>query len=265
MIYEGNIIKMRVEYDSPISYYLPVGDKEIFMNSLLEKHVSIKYKGKINCIKCGRGTKTSFAQGYCYPCFISAPETEECVIRPELCRAHEGIARDMEFAKGHCLIDHIVYIAGSSDIKVGVTRQTQVPTRWIDQGAKYAIKLAITPNRYLAGLIEVSLKDIFRDKTNWRYMLTNKIPEDISLVDEKNKAKFSMPETLKQYIIDDDEIFSFNYPVKEYPAKVKSISLEKSLEYTGELAGIKGQYLIFKDGNVLNIRKHGGYLVRLEV
>ena len=265
MVYEGNIIKMRIEYDSPISYYLPVGDKEIFMNSLLEKHIFIKYQGKINCIKCGRGTKTSFAQGYCYPCFISAPETEECVIRPELCRAHEGVARDLEFAKGHCLIDHIVYIAGSSNIKVGVTRQTQVPTRWIDQGASYAIKLAITPNRYLAGLIEISSKGIFQAKTNCRYMLTNIIPENINLVDEKSKAKFSMSETLKQYIIDDDEIFSFNYPVKEYPAKVKSISLEKSLEYTGELAGIKGQYLIFKDGNVLNIRKHGGYLVRLEV
>jgi hypothetical protein len=265
MVYEGNIRKMRVEYDSPISYHLPVGEKEIFMNSLLEKKIFIKYQGKINCIKCGRETKTSFAQGYCYPCFISAPETEECVLRPELCRAHEGIARDMEYAKGHCLIDHIVYIAGSSGIKVGVTRQTQVPARWIDQGAIYAIKLARTPNRYLAGLIEVSLKEVFQDKTNWRYMLTNRIPENIDLLDEKSKAKFSVPEALKQYIIEDDEIFYFKYPVKEYPVKVKSISLEKSIEFTGELAGIKGQYLIFKDGNVLNIRKHGGYLVRIEV
>jgi hypothetical protein len=264
MIYEGNIIKMRVEHDSPVSYFLPVGEQEIFMNSLLGKNIFIEFQGKINCIKCGRETKTSFAQGYCYPCFISAPETEECVIRPELCRAHEGIARDMEFAKGHCLIDHIVYIAVSGDIKIGVTRQTQVPTRWIDQGASYAIKLARTPNRYLAGLIEVSLKEVFQDKTNWRYMLTNRVPANISLIDEKRRAISSIPQEFKQYITDDDKILSFNYPVNEYPLKVKSISLDKSYEYKGELTGIKGQYLIFNNGDVLNIRKHGGYLVRIE-
>jgi hypothetical protein len=171
----------------------------------------------------------------------------------------------MDFAKTHCLIDHIVYIAGSSDIKVGVTRQNQIPTRWIDQGASYAIKLARTPNRYLAGLIEVSLKDIFRDKTNWRYMLMNRIPENISLVNEKSKAKSSLPEALKQYVVDDDEIFNFIYPVEIYPSRVKSVSLDTSSDFTGEFAGIKGQYLIFKDGNVLNIRKHAGYLVRLQV
>lgn len=265
MVYEGNIIKMRVEHDFPVIYYLPVGEKEILMNSILEKKIFIKYQGKINCIKCGRLTKTSFAQGYCYPCFISAPETEECVIRPELCRAHEGIARDMEFAKGHCLIDHLVYIAISSDIKVGVTRQTQIPVRWIDQGASYAIKLAGTPNRYLAGLIEVSLKKEFQDKTNWRHMLTNRIIEKFNLIEEKRRATSLLSNDLKKYIISDNEIFSFDYPVKEYPEKVKSINLEKSSEFTGELYGIKGQYLIFKDGNVLNIRKHGGYLLRIEV
>ncbi len=265
MVYEGNIIKMRVEHDSPVNYFLPVGEKEVFMNSLLGKNIFIRFEGKINCIKCGRETKSSFAQGYCYPCFISAPETEDCVIRPELCRAHEGIARDMDFAKAHCLIDHIVYLAGSSDIKVGVTRHTQIPTRWIDQGASYAIRLARTPNRYLAGLIEVSLKDVFRDKTNWRYMLMNRIPENISLIDEKRKAKSALPGKLKQYVIDDDEIFSFIYPVEIYPSKVKSVSLDKSSEFAGKLAGIKGQYLIFKDGEVLNIRKHGGYLVRIEI
>ncbi len=265
MVYEGNISKMRVENDSPVTYYLPVGEKEIIMNSIIEKKIFIKYQGKINCIKCGRETKTTFAQGYCYPCFISAPETEECVIRPELCRAHEGIARDMEFAKGHCLIDHIVYIAVSSDIKVGVTRQTQVPIRWIDQGASFAVKLAITPNRHLAGLIEVSLKKEFRDKTNWRHMLAGIIIEKFNLIKEKERAKSSLSDDLKQYVVNDDEIFSFNYPVRQYPEKIKSIDLEKSPEFTGELSGIKGQYLIFKDGNVINIRKYGGYLVRIVV
>lgn len=264
MINEGNIIKMRVEHSSPINYYLPVGGVEILINELLGKEITLKYQGKINCIKCGRETKTSFAQGYCYPCFISAPETEECVLHPELCRAHEGIARDMEFARAHCLIDHIVYIALSSEIKVGVTRNTQIPTRWIDQGAAYAVKLAKTPNRYLAGLIEVALKEVFRDKTNWRRMLSSSNFEHIDLLEEKRKAEYSIPEKLKFYIIPDDDIFTFNYPVNEYPEKVTSISLDKLPEYTGKLTGIKGQYLMFKEGNVLNIRKHAGYLIRLE-
>jgi hypothetical protein len=264
MVNEGNIIKMRVGYDSPISYYLPVGGKEVFVNSMLAKDISVKYQGRINCIKCGRETKTSFAQGYCYPCFISAPETEECVLHPELCRAHEGIARDMEFARNHCLIDHYVYLALSSDIKVGVTRETQVPVRWIDQGATYAVKVARTPNRYLAGLIEVALKNVFPDKTNWRRMLSSGSTENINLLEEKRKAEYAVPEQLKRYIINDDEVFTFNYPVNEYPGKVKSISLDKLPEYTGKLNGIKGQYLIFKDGSVLNVRKHAGYFIQLK-
>jgi len=264
MDYEGNIIKMRAEYNSPISYYLPVGGKEIFVNSMLGEDISVKYKGRINCIKCGRETKTSFAQGYCYPCFISAPEAEECVLHPELCRAHEGIARDMEFARGHCLIAHFVYLALSSEIKVGVTRNTQIPVRWIDQGATRAVKLARTPNRYLSGLIEVALKAVFRDKTNWRRMLSSNIIDNIDLITEKRKAEYSVPDQLKPYITNDDEIFTFNYPVSQYPEKVISINLDKLPEYTGKLTGIKGQYLIFKDGNVLNIRKHAGYLIQIK-
>jgi hypothetical protein len=265
MVSEGNISKMRVEYDSPVNYYLPVGKGEIYLNSIIGREISFKYRGRINCIKCGRETKTSFAQGYCYPCFISAPETEECVLHPELCRAHEGIARDMEFARGHCLIDHYVYIAFSSDIKVGVTRQTQIPLRWIDQGATSAVKLARTPNRYLAGLIEVALKNVFKDKTNWRQMLSSGFTEQPDLLVEKRKAEQSVPRQLKQYIINDDEIFTFNYPVNEYPEKVRSISFDKLNEYGGQLTGIKGQYLLFKDSEVLNIRKHAGYYIQLEV
>jgi hypothetical protein len=265
MTREGNITKMRVEYDSPVNYYLPVGEGEIYLNSLIGGKISIGYKGRINCIKCGRETKTSFAQGYCYPCFISAPETEECVLHPELCRAHEGIARDMEFARGHCLIDHYVYIAFTSDIKVGVTRETQIPVRWIDQGAIAAVKLARTPNRYLSGLMEVALKNVFQDKTNWRRMLGSGIKEQPNLLDEKRKAEQSVPRQLKQYIINDDKIFTFDYPVKEYPEKVMSIDLDKLHEYTGELTGIKGQYLLFKDGSVLNIRKHAGYYIQIEL
>lgn len=263
MKYRGNILKMRTEYGNPVRYYLPVGEDEVYINGLIGENIKIAYTGRINCIKCGRETKKSFSQGYCYPCFISAPETEECVLHPELCRAHEGIARDMEFAKEHCLISHIVYLALSSVIKVGVTRETQVPIRWIDQGASNTLKLARTPNRYIAGLIEVALKEIFADKTNWRNMLTNRILENVNLIKEKNKAKEALPGKLKEYFIDDNDITEIDYPVLSYPLKVKSLSLDKTSGYSGKLTGIKGQYLIFNNGDVLNIRKHGGYYVQI--
>lgn len=263
MNYKGNILKMRTEYNDVVNYYLPVGNNEIEMKLLLGHNIFIKYNNRINCIRCGRLTKTSFAQGFCYPCFISAPETEECVLHPELCKAHEGVARDLQFAREHCLVDHIVYLAVSSVVKVGVTRETQIPVRWIDQGASYAIKLARTPNRFLAGSIEVILKKVFVDKTNWRDMLTNRIVENFNLVEEKKRAESVLPDNFRQYIINDENITKINYPVDKYPLKVKSISLDKLPEYSGKLSGIKGQYLIFEGGDVLNIRKHGGYFVEI--
>ena len=149
---------MQTSLDDKIQYFLPIGENKIFMNELIGRKIEFSFNGQINCIKCGRLTNKSFHQGYCFRCFRTAPETEECVLRPELCRAHEGIARDIEFAKNHCLKDHYVYLALTSGLKVGVTRKTQIPTRWIDQGATEAIIIAQTPNRYLAGVIEVNLK-----------------------------------------------------------------------------------------------------------
>lgn len=264
MTHSGNLIKMQSQPGDVVQYTLPLGDELINMNELVGKEISLEYKNQINCIKCGRVTKTSFAQGYCYPCFISAPETEECVLKPELCRAHEGIARDMSFAEEHCLIDHYVYLALSSGVKVGVTRYHQVPYRWIDQGAWKAIKLAITPNRYIAGTIEVALKAHFTDKTNWRHMLTNKLATDIDLVQYKDRAIELLHTDFQHYATDVDEIFEINYPVIKYPEKVKSISFEKVPKIEDVLTGIKGQYLIFDSGAVLNIRKHNGYLVELK-
>ncbi len=259
---EGNILKMAVEHGEVVKYFLPVGEHLIYMNNLIGKRISLQFLNRINCIKCGRETRTSFAQGYCYPCFISAPETEECVLRPELCRAHEGIARDMDFAKRNCLIDHYVYLAVGSGLKVGVTRHTQIPARWIDQGASYAIKLAKTTNRYLAGILEVALKSVYNDKTNWRNMLLGKVP-GIDLEMEKGRAEDYLPFDMREMICDDDRITRITYPVEKYPAKVKSINLEKQDSVAGVLSGIKGQYLIFESGEVINVRRHGGYLVRL--
>ncbi len=261
---EGNIYKMRVELDNPVKYYFLIGEKEIFLNKLIEKEIIIKYLNQINCIRCGRITKTSFAQGYCYPCFRSAPETEECVLRPELCEAHNGIARDMEYAKEHCLIDHYVYLAITSGLKVGVTRHTQIPTRWIDQGAVKAFKIAKTPNRHIAGLIEVELKKYLADKTNWRNMLMNKFDVNIDFIKTRENILDIISHTYKEYILNENIILTINYPVVYYPDKVKSINLDKVKQIEGKISGIKGQYLILDGGTVFNVRNYSGYYISLE-
>jgi hypothetical protein len=225
----------------------------------------MKFAGQINCISCGKQTKTSFNQGFCYSCLQTAPEASESVVRPELSKSHFGMARDMEWAEKNDLIDHVVYLALSDDVKVGVTRIHQVPTRWIDQGARSAIRLAITPNRHIAGIIEVFLKKFYTDKTNWRTMLKNEIASDIQLLAEKQKATQLLPTELQKYVTSNNEIISINYPVKAYPETIKNLGFDKSPEIKGILSGIKGQYLIFEKGDVVNIRKHNGYFLEVSV
>jgi len=242
---EGNLSKMRVIHDKPVSYILHLGESEILMNEIIGNKIHMEFHGTINCMKCGNVTRKSFAQGFCYPCFISIPETEECVLRPELCLAQDGIARDIEYAKKHCLKDHFVYLAVSSGLKVGVTRESQVPIRWIDQGASKAIKLARTPNRYTAGLIEVELKKHMADKTNWRNMLTNKVDLSVDLLEEKSKAESLLAPDLQKHIDPDNTVFEFEYPVLEYPEKVGSLNFDKTPIIEEKLLGIKGQYFLF--------------------
>lgn len=263
--YQGNLIKMKTEYDKKVHYYLEIDAERISMNDLIGSELHFKYQNKIHCIRCGTKTKKSYAQGYCYKCFVSAPETSECILRPEKCQAHLGISRDMEWAEKHCLQNHFVYLAISSGLKVGVTRSSQIPTRWMDQGAIYAIKLAKTPNRYLAGVIEVALKKHVADKTNWRKMLKNEIDRNIDLTEEKQRLTGLLSEGNQKYIIDDNSITEINYPVKKYPKKIKSIGFDKITDFKARLTGIKGQYLLFDNDVVLNIRKHNGYLVHMQI
>ncbi|MBN2485275.1 MAG: DUF2797 domain-containing protein [Bacteroidales bacterium] len=264
MEYVGNLNKLHSRLSSVAEYSLTNDIFTLDFNPLIGTTLNIEYLGEINCIKCGRKTNKSFSQGYCYPCFMSAPETEECVLRPELCRAHEGFARDMGFAATHCLIDHFVYLARTDAVKVGVTRNTQIPTRWIDQGATEAIILARTPNRYQAGLIEQSLKKHLPDKTNWRNMLTGKVTDKRPLQEVKQFAKNVGGEILQIYFEPDNSLQSINYPLSEIPVKVVSFDLDKSHSIGGVLTGIKGQYLIFDNQNVINIRKYGGYKVKIK-
>lgn len=259
----GNLRKMAVSIvDDHIQYRLSLSE-EVNMNALIGQTIILSWEGRINCQKCNKVTKKSFGEGFCYPCFASAPEAAECILRPELCRAHLGEGRDPEWEELHHNQPHVVYLAASSAVKVGITRATQVPNRWIDQGATSAIVLAETENRYEAGRIEVALKEFFTDKTHWQKMLKNDIDESIDLVDEKWGLEEHLPIDIIEFFSENDTIWDLNYPVEEYPEKVKSVGFDKVPTISGLLKGIKGQYLLFEGGTVLNLRKHTGYYVEI--
>ncbi|WPR73235.1 DUF2797 domain-containing protein [Flavobacterium sp. NG2] len=264
MQYEGVLTKMQTEFGNPIQYYLVFEDSFLNVNQMVGNEITIDFVG-YQCLNCQK-KKTIYRQGFCYECFYSSAAVGDWIMRPELSTAHLGIAdRDLEYEQKVQLQPHIVYLALSSEIKVGVTRKTQVPTRWIDQGANEAITIVEVPNRYLAGITEVALKNHYADKTNWRKMLTNSI-EPIDLIAERLKLESLIPDEVRDYfILDKNDLYQMIYPVLEYPTKVKSLNLDKTPSFRGKLMGVKGQYLIFEDNTVFNIRGSEGYIVQITV
>ncbi|MEN1785423.1 MAG: DUF2797 domain-containing protein [Bacteroidota bacterium] len=263
MLYEGVLRKMRTAMEDTIQYYLFLGDDILNMNQALDKQVSIKFL-KYQCLSCGKDEKI-YRMGFCKDCFFKIPQAGDWVMRPELSKAHLGEEdRDLDYEKRVQLQPHIVYLANSSNVKVGVTRKTQVPTRWIDQGAHEALEIVEAPNRYLAGITEVALKAHVSDKTSWQKMLKN----DTEVVDLKawrEQLKMYIPEEAMDYFIANNDTTQLHFPVLRYPEKVKSLNLEKTPEYQGVLKGIKGQYLIFEDQTVFNIRGSEGYYIAMEI
>lgn len=263
MQYEGVLRKMQTEIGSPIQYYLVFESDFLNLNQVLNKEVSIDFI-KHQCLNCGND-RPIFRQGFCKSCFFEIPSAGDWIMRPELSTAHlDKEDRDLDYEKRVQLQPHIVYLANSSNVKVGVTRKTQVPTRWIDQGAHEAIEIAEVPNRYLAGITEVALKDHVGDKTNWRKMLTNNV-DDENLVEWRAKLKQYIPEEAQQYFLQNNSETQMQFPVLQYPEKVKSLNLDKTPYYKGILKGIKGQYLIFEDNTVFNVRSNEGYYVGLRI
>ena len=262
---EGNIRKMSAENKTPIQYSMVLSDQIIPVNEHIGSQITLEWSGIIHCVKCGNKTNKSFFQGFCYPCFINAPESSECILKPELCQAHEGISRDMEWSKRHCLSDHYVYLSLTSGAKVGVTRHTQIPTRWIDQGAIKALKIAQTPNRYLAGAIEVKLKEFISDRTSWQKMLKNDVDVDLDLYRYRESLKENLNNELKSYILNEEKEITLRYPVNQYPEKIKSINFDKVGKYQGILTGIKGQYIYLDYQHVMNMRKYSGYYFHIEM
>lgn len=270
---EGNIRKLKSQRgdDGHIEYAWQTRDildpmEDHSLLSAVGKPVRIEHTGKIHCTVTGKSIRKTYGDGMSFDAFQSSPLAVESIIHPELSRIHEGVAlRDAEWEQAHHNQPHVVYLSYTGGVKVGVTRTTQVPWRWIDQGASGAILLAETPYRQLAGLIEVAMKEHFADKTQWRSMLTagNPNEEDVAeaLLQAKDHAFEHCPAEFEEFISDDDAVHRLIFPGGSFPEKVQSVALDKERVIEGHLAAIKGQYFIFDDGRVWNVRRHSGYRV----
>lgn len=268
---QGTLAKMKTALGAPVSYRLPVGEDRLELNPLLGKRLKLSYSGQIFCTHCGRKTNKSFDQGYCYPCFRKLAQCDTCIVKPETCHFQAGTCREPEWAQNFCFQGHTVYLSNSSGLKVGITRNDQVPTRWIDQGAVQAIPVFQVQNRLHSGLVEITLGKYVADKTRWQAMLKNQV-DKLDMIAERDKLLQQCQlelDALRDQLGEDAIVFmadaqpiDIDFPVLEYPAKVVSLNFDKKPEVAGTLLGIKGQYLIFDTG-VINIRKYTGYEIEV--
>ncbi len=253
-----------------VDYSLPIGDELVPLNSLLETTVKLVHSGRILCSNCGKKTKKSYSQGHCYVCMSKLASCDMCILKPETCHFDKGTCREPQWGETNCMIKHFVYLSNTSALKVGITRHTQTPTRWIDQGATQAMPIFAVSTRLQSGLVETALAQFIGDKTNWRALLKG-VNDDIDLKTRANELVPQIEDRLAdlklQYGEDaitrlDEEVTTIKYPVLQYPTKITSFNFDKNPVVEGTLLGIKGQYLIFDNG-VINIRKFGSYEVEL--
>jgi len=264
----GSISKMSARLDaSVVQYAFRLGEQEVPVNPLIGKTLRLEYLGAIHCSHCGRKTKTSFSQGYCYPCMTKLAQCDVCIMAPEKCHYDQGTCREPSWGEQFCMTDHVVYLANSSGIKVGITRATQLPTRWLDQGASQALPIVRVATRQQSGLVEDLFRSQVADRTNWRALLKGDA-EAVDLLAVRDQLFDSCAEGLTalqarfglQAVqpLSDGEVLEIRYPVEAYPSKIVSFNLDKNPVAEGTLLGIKGQYLIFDTG-VINIRKYTAY------
>ncbi|MFQ6575566.1 DUF2797 domain-containing protein [Pseudomonas sp. UM16] len=264
----GSISKMSARLGAPVvQYAFRLGEQEVPVNPLIGKTLRLEYLGAIHCSHCGRKTKTSFSQGYCYPCMTKLAQCDVCIMAPEKCHYDQGTCREPSWGEQFCMTDHVVYLANSSGIKVGITRATQLPTRWLDQGASQALPIVRVATRQQSGLVEDLLRSQVADRTNWRALLKGDA-EAVDLLAVREQLFDSCAEGLTalqarfglQAVqpLSDGEVLEIRYPVEAYPSKIVSFNLDKNPVAEGTLLGIKGQYLIFDTG-VINIRKYTAY------
>jgi hypothetical protein len=268
-VLSGNLEKMRAVLDETVQYTLPVGEEGLELNPLIGKTLRIDFGGTINCVACGRKTKKSYSQGHCYPCSQRLASCDLCIMKPETCHYDKGTCREPEWGEAHCMQPHFVYLSNTSGVKVGITREGQVPTRWIDQGATQAVPIFKVQTRYQSGVIEVMCKSHVADKTDWRRMLKGE-GGAVDLLARRDELLHLCEAELAGFVecfgeaalerLPEVMVTTLNYPVVEYPTKVTALNLDKTPAIEGTLVGIKGQYLIFDNG-VLNVRKYTGYKV----
>ncbi|GAA3907785.1 DUF2797 domain-containing protein [Halomonas cibimaris] len=266
----GDLRKMKAAPDArgQVLYRLRAGEYEADLNACIGAPLRLEWEGVIHCVHCKRRTRKSYGQGHCYPCFKRLARCDMCIVKPELCHYFQGTCREPEWGEAHCFTPHVVYLANSSGLKVGITRKTQLPTRWLDQGAVQGIPMLEVATRQQAGQAEVMLKDAVSDRTNWRTMLKGEIDLlDLDAERDRLLARFepALAELRKTHGADairrlDAPAQRFTYPVRTFPHKVASLNLEKTPRIEGVLEGIKGQYLLLDTG-VINLRKFSGYRV----
>ena len=264
---QGIVRKMETVLEGGVQYTLPLGEQKLLLNAFIGKEITLKHTGKIACIHCQRAIKKSFNQGYCYPCFSSLAQCDLCIMKPETCHYEQGTCRDESWADEFCFQPHYVYLANSSGVKVGITREGQIPTRWIDQGAVQALPIFKVKSRYISGLVEVAIAEYVSDKTSWQRMLKNLQPP-VDLMAKRDElvelCTTRLDEIRTEFgqdaleLLSEAEVLDIQYPALQYPEKVKSFNLDKTPEISGVLQGIKGQYLLLDTG-VINIRKYTGY------
>ncbi|MEC9483506.1 MAG: DUF2797 domain-containing protein [Halomonas sp.] len=255
----------------PARYTLRAGEHRLDLNARLGQTLRLTHTGAIACTHCGRATRKSFGQGYCYPCFKRLAQCDTCIVKPETCHFAQGTCREPAWGERHCFQPHVVYLANSSGLKVGITRKTQLPTRWLDQGAIQALPILEVATRQQSGFVEMLFKEQVADRTNWRAMLKG----DIGLLDlraERDRLLATLASGLDglrercgadSLTVLDAEPVTLDYPVLESPTKVVSHNLDKTPTVEGALMGLKGQYLMLDTG-VINLRKYTGYEVVVE-
>ncbi len=270
---QGQLRKMRSQLQQPVQYELPLSEQTIALNPLIGQTVHLHYSGRILCVNCQKPTKKSFNQGYCYRCFSTLAQCDMCIMKPETCHYALGTCREPQWAIDFCFQPHIVYLANSSGIKVGITRHNQIPTRWIDQGATQALPVFQTQSRYVAGLVEVIFAQHISDKTNWQAMLKQQA-EAVDLLAKRDEllavCAVELADIRQRFgkhafaLLTDESVVNIEFPISAYPRKISSFNLDKNPDVVGVLQGIKGQYWLL-DSGVINIRKFSGYDVELRV
>ncbi|QIV94333.1 DUF2797 domain-containing protein [Allofrancisella frigidaquae] len=264
-----NLHKLKTTLDKNDTAIYQLDD--ICLNDYIGSNLKIEYLNEINCVACGAKTNKSYSQGYCFMCMRRLPECDICIVKPELCHFAQGTCRDPAWGEDNCMKTHIVYLANTGDVKVGITKLKNIPSRWIDQGASQAIPIFAVESRLISGLVEILVKKYIADKTNWRKMLQGEPDTSIVLFELRNRILEVINPEISTIRLKHGEnsvepvegrLQLINYPVIQYPIKIKSLNLDKDSIISGKLMGIKGQYLIFDTG-VINIRKFGGYKCKI--